>query len=136
VNPFAVVQWGLLHLLGESTPASVNNKVDDDHRPRRDAPCGDAPHQVRPEAVVEVDDLSFLSLWWAADSFQSPQIQQVSGNPSGEVPLRKAMKRASSALTEPVESAPFQVVAFPRRPPPCRASAAASEAFKVFRPED
>jgi hypothetical protein len=37
------------------------------------------------------------------------------------VPLRKATKRVLSALSEPVESAPFQVISLPQRPPPCRA---------------
>jgi hypothetical protein len=37
------------------------------------------------------------------------------------VPLPKAMVRVLSALSELVESAPFQVVSLPQRPPPCRA---------------
>jgi hypothetical protein len=83
VYPFAVIQWGLLHLLGESAPApevagwtTVNVYV------ARHL-LGMRPFQVCPE-------------WWVADSLQSPPspplFLQVSGITSGGFPCVKPQR--------------------------------------------
>jgi hypothetical protein len=55
------------------------------------------------DTVGEFDkpSLCHSSPWWAADSFQSPtslpQTQQVRGDPSGEVPLRRVPQAGKDA---------------------------------------
>jgi hypothetical protein len=72
---FAVDQWGLLRHLGELSPVQEVEKVEDDRRPRWDAPS----------SVPKKEWKSTIS----------------------------NMKRASSTLTEPAESAPFRSSLFP-----------------------
>jgi hypothetical protein len=123
VCPFAIIQWGLSHLLGESAPApevagwtTVNVHV--------------AMHllEVRPikyvlsGGLLILFSLQLLLLCF----FRSVSILQ-------GVPLHKATRRVLTILSEPVEISG-------RLSPPAVFSVQClsfnQEAFRVFRPED
>jgi hypothetical protein len=114
VYPFAIVQWGLLRLLGESTPApevtgwtTVIVHV--------------AMHllEMRPIEYVLSGGLLILFSLQLLQLLHLHLFRSVASLQG--VPLCKARERALSALSGPMELAPFQVVSPPQRPSPCRA---------------
>jgi hypothetical protein len=125
VFPFAVVQWGLLHLLGESAPAPEVTGWRTVIVHVASTFFGDAPHQVCPERWVAV----------SLQSPASPPLLQVSGIISGGS-LAQSHKGDINCLLRA-----YGVDAFSGRlSPPATFSVQSlsfnQEAFRVFRPED
>jgi hypothetical protein len=126
VCPFAIIQWGFLHLLGESVPApevagwmTVNVHV--------------AMHLLEMRPIKYVLSGGLLTLF-------SPQLLHLSFYRSVAflqgVPLHKATRRILTVLSGPVELTPFSG----RLSPPAAFSVQClsfiQKAFRVFRPED
>jgi hypothetical protein len=124
--PFAIFQWGLLHLLGESAPAPVvaGWTTANVHVAMRLL-------EVRPIKYVLSGGLLILFSLQLLHLRFYRSVAFLQG-----VPLHKATRRVLTVLSEPVELTPFSG----RLSPPAAFSVQClsfnQEAFRVFRPED
>jgi hypothetical protein len=110
VYPFAVVQWGLLHLLGESAPAPEVTEWT-----TVIVYVASTFLEMRPIKYVLSGGLLFLF------SFQLLRLRYKSVALFQGVPLHKATRRVLTVLSEPMELTPFQVVSLHLRHSPFRA---------------